>query len=145
MNAQSVRPDVVSSGGSFFEGANSSLSWTLGETITETSEIPNVHLTQGFQQSSYTIVNVYEKPESEIKVSIFPNPAVNYINVNISYSNETFEVWLIDMNGNIVFNETSVQKSTKIDLKGFSASNYLLKIKSSDGNVIKSYKIIKNR
>ncbi|MCD4697881.1 MAG: hypothetical protein K8S16_16775 [Bacteroidales bacterium] len=48
--SQSVSPEVVSSAGDYFEGANASLSWTLGEIATETYTSGNIILTQGFQQ-----------------------------------------------------------------------------------------------
>lgn len=48
--AQSVSPEVVSSAGDYYEGANASLSWTLGEISTETYDNGTNILTQGFQQ-----------------------------------------------------------------------------------------------
>lgn len=48
--AQSVSPEVVTSSGDYYENANVSLSWTLGEIATETYTNGNVILTQGFQQ-----------------------------------------------------------------------------------------------
>jgi hypothetical protein len=35
-SAQSIERDVVASSGDHFEGANASISWTLGEIATET-------------------------------------------------------------------------------------------------------------
>jgi hypothetical protein len=48
--AQSVGPEVIASAGDYYEGANVSLSWTLGELATETYSNGNIILTQGFQQ-----------------------------------------------------------------------------------------------
>jgi hypothetical protein len=50
ITAQSVSPEVVSTAGGYFENANASLSWTLGEPATETYSTGNIILTQGFQQ-----------------------------------------------------------------------------------------------
>ncbi|OQX82230.1 MAG: hypothetical protein B6D64_00925 [Bacteroidetes bacterium 4484_276] len=47
---QSVSPEVIATSGGYFENAEISLSWTLGETVTETFSSGNVTLTQGFQQ-----------------------------------------------------------------------------------------------
>lgn len=47
---QSLNPEVISTSGDYFENSNASLSWTLGETVTETFENSNFFLTQGFQQ-----------------------------------------------------------------------------------------------
>ena len=51
LSGQSLTPEVVSSSGDYFEGANASLSWTLGELATETFDNGNNILTQGFQQT----------------------------------------------------------------------------------------------
>ena len=48
--SQSIERDVVAGSGDYFEGANASLSWTLGEIATETFSAGNIILTQGFQQ-----------------------------------------------------------------------------------------------
>ncbi|MCF8370293.1 MAG: T9SS type A sorting domain-containing protein [Bacteroidales bacterium] len=50
-NGQSVSPNVVAGSGDFYESANASISWTLGETVIKTLEGQNAILTQGFQQS----------------------------------------------------------------------------------------------
>ena len=48
--AQSLSPVVIASSGNYYQGANASLSWTLGEVATETYTSGNVILSQGFQQ-----------------------------------------------------------------------------------------------
>ena len=53
--AQSIERDVVASSGDYFEGADISLSWTLGEIATETyTGVDNI-ITQGFQQPDITL------------------------------------------------------------------------------------------
>jgi hypothetical protein len=53
--AQSIERDVVASSGDYFEGADISLSWTLGETATKTYSSDDNILTQGFQQPDITL------------------------------------------------------------------------------------------
>jgi len=57
ITAQSVSPEVISSSGDYFEGANASLSWTLGEIATETLSAGDIILTQGFQQPITIIIS----------------------------------------------------------------------------------------
>ncbi|MBP7497474.1 MAG: T9SS type A sorting domain-containing protein [Bacteroidales bacterium] len=54
--SQSLSPEVISSAGDFFSGANITLSWTLGEPVIETfsSQDGQIVLTQGFQQPEAT-------------------------------------------------------------------------------------------
>ncbi len=53
--AQSIEREVVASSGDYYEGANISLSWTLGEIATETYDNGSNILTQGFQQPDITV------------------------------------------------------------------------------------------
>ncbi len=47
---QSNESEVIATSGEYFENSGISLSWTLGECITETFSNENIILTQGFQQ-----------------------------------------------------------------------------------------------
>ncbi|MCF8403897.1 MAG: hypothetical protein K9H58_08130 [Bacteroidales bacterium] len=53
--AQSIERNVIASSGDYFEGANISLSWTLGEIATETYTVADNILTQGFQQPGISL------------------------------------------------------------------------------------------
>ena len=49
-HAQTIDRQVIASSGDYFEGTNSSISWTVGEIATETLTDGNYILTQGFHQ-----------------------------------------------------------------------------------------------
>jgi len=49
--SQSTSPELISSSGDYFEFNGGSLSWSLGEGVTEPVMNQNVHLSQGFQQA----------------------------------------------------------------------------------------------
>ncbi len=51
VTAQSLTPSVVASSGEHFENPNNSISFTLGEVVTETYSNGSTILTQGFQQA----------------------------------------------------------------------------------------------
>ncbi len=50
LQAQSLKPSVIASAGGNYSGASLQVSWTLGETFTQTLVNGNAMLTQGFQQ-----------------------------------------------------------------------------------------------
>ncbi len=54
-NAQTLSPQATPSAGGYFTGGGNSLSWTMGEPVTQTFQNGNLVLTQGFQQP-YTIL-----------------------------------------------------------------------------------------
>ncbi len=55
--AQSIDREVISTSGDYFEGPNSSVSWSLGEIATETLTDGNIILTQGFQQPFGVVIH----------------------------------------------------------------------------------------
>jgi len=66
---------VIASAGGFYEGDNISLSWTLGEPVTETFSGGGVILTQGFQQPyNFYIQQILNIPVGWSGVSSYVNP-----------------------------------------------------------------------
>ena len=82
--AQDLDHYVIGSDGGHSRNNQFSLDYTIGEVVTEFGEdtLNNVHLTQGFQQTLLSIVSVEEHVE-DIQINVFPNPAVDYLKVNI--------------------------------------------------------------
>ena len=54
INAQ----EVVSAGGGDFTNSSLSVSWTIGEPITETYSVGSNILTQGFHQSKLSVIGI---------------------------------------------------------------------------------------
>jgi hypothetical protein len=59
------------------------LSWTLGEIVTETGyrSEGESSLTQGFQQGKLTVTAIKEKENSNMNISVLPNPTSDYLNI----------------------------------------------------------------
>lgn len=148
--AQTLSPQVISTAGDYSVGSNGSLSWTIGETITETYTNGNNILTQGFQQDTTIIVKIQDLNISFL-VSVYPNPANDYLVVEfLSPFNTGINIDLFDMQGKKISagslppsnGSTTVKK--QVDIKNFASADYLLNITSANGRLIKSYKIIKH-
>jgi protease II len=136
---------TVSSSGNYQEGTNATLSWTIGEPITETISGTNSILNSGMQQNfSFTIVSVYEKLNSKVNISVYPNPAVDFLNISIENSKEQFEISIFDVSGKNLMSKKVSSEISKIDIKNFAESNYFLKITNQNGEEIKTYKIVKS-
>ncbi len=97
INAQ----EVISSSGDYFVNSNGSISWTMGETITETFTDGTNILTQGFQQSRLSASSVFELEDMGITVKISPNPTQDIINLYID-NIEGINYQLYDFNGKII-------------------------------------------
>ncbi|HHD92453.1 MAG TPA: hypothetical protein ENL06_02405, partial [Candidatus Portnoybacteria bacterium] len=69
--SQSVNPSVIALAGNYVETENVAVSYTIGQTVTATLTNGGI-LTQGFQQDSYTIVEIPEQSSQEFSVNIYP-------------------------------------------------------------------------
>lgn len=75
--------------------------------------------------------------ESQIEVSMYPNPATSELNIDINnIQDSNFEVIIFSYLGNIVYKETikNVDETTKltIDIQNFRQGIYILQIKTKD-------------
>ncbi len=144
LSAQSISPDAISATGDYSTGTNATLSWTLGEPVIETTTGSNAILTQGFQQNSYTFVSVYEKPERNFDISVYPNPTTEFVNVKTNAVEQDLLIQLYDIQGKLLKEIIMKDNTKQINLSKYSSSNYLLKISNKNGELIRSWKIIKN-
>jgi hypothetical protein len=75
LSIQLKAQQVIASAGGYYEGENISLSWTLGEPVTETFSAGGVILTQGFQQPyNFYIQQILNIPAGWSGVSSYIDP-----------------------------------------------------------------------
>ena len=138
---QSIDPAVIASGGNYVQNGNTALSYTIGQTVTATLTNGGT-ITQGFQQDSYTIVEIPEESSQAFSVTIYPVPATDAITVEF---NKDFQgnakIAIIDELGRTLSEKNVNTSVNKISLNGLSESYYFLKV-SYQGN-FKTYKIQK--
>ncbi len=145
--------EVVSTAGSYGETTSGSLSWTVGEPVTETITDGTNTLTQGFQQSKLTVTAINDMKVSGIELSVYPNPTADYLvlsidDVKTNDHSSQLSLQLYDMNGKLLQNEKISGNETSIDMSNFIPGTYILKIfqekdNSTDAKFCVSYKIIK--
>lgn len=85
----------------------------------------------------YYVISGIESPLAEPQFSVYPQPASQYINVNLNdyASPGTMHVWVYDMVGRLIKEQTeSGSKSTiTVDLSFLTNGSYLLNLTESDG------------
>ena len=140
--SQTLTPEVVSASGDYFKTTNASLSWTIGEGVTETFASSNNKLTQGFQQGNFYISSMSETPDSSIKINFYPNPSKDFITISLTDQNLTDEILIYDFAGKIIFRKISTGNKYNLDLSGISAGVYFMKI-SAGNSSLKTFKIQK--
>jgi len=147
VQAQTPWRDVWAASGDYFHNSYGSLSWTIGEDITETftNSSATTILTQGFQQSDDLHASIPEI-DVENQFVIYPNPG----NGQIYISFNTLEVYdiiiqLYDVAGRLIkVDKTSTIASPhNIDINSFSSNCYFMTISKADGKILCSKTIIK--
>lgn len=84
---------------------------------------------------------ISEAEISDKSVSIFPNPATDKINLNITDLKGDVKLTIFDQKGSLVKEETISQMNNEIDMSKLSPGLYLVKVKGD--NIDHSQKIIK--
>lgn len=145
LSAQSVSPDVIGSSGEVSQVGATSISWTIGEPLTETITGGGNQITQGFHQPSYLLVALDNPLTDHLKIDVFPNPATERVFLEFERGeNSPLQIDLVSINGQIIAKKRSLELSDKLefDLSGLSIGTYFLHIKSESGQ-FDAYKIQK--
>jgi hypothetical protein len=144
LHGQTLSPDVISTSGNYDQGSSVSLSWTLGEIMTETMNGAECILGNGFQPSLTGIVTVIHDSKPDFELNIFPVPASQLITVQSgAFVQSHLNLDLFDLNGkSLIFKRLDIG-SNSIDLSFLQSAEYILQITDEEGTLIRSVKIIK--
>jgi hypothetical protein len=143
VSAQTPKQEVIASAGGYNTNGTLAISWTLGETIIPTFTSGSLILTHGFQQDIW-ITDVEKNIDSPVKITVFPNPASDNINILFDEPTDTeVNVYLLDSQGKllktgVIENATS---ETEMNLQDIPAGIYYLKL--IKGNLSNVYKVVK--
>ena len=142
--SQDLNPEVIATSGEYFSGANGSLSWTIGEPVSETFSGVNAILTQGFQQNTYIVVAIEDIQDDNFQISVYPNPASDLINIHLDIKSDVI-IELFDIQGKkLSIEKVEANRTLKqLNLNNFAIGNYFIRITNTNGKLLKSYKIEK--
>jgi len=76
------------------------------------------------------------------KVDVFPNPATNIVNVNLTGFTGKSDLSLFDVNGRVVIHREVSDVNSQLDISGLPTGVYMMRIKNA-GKDVKMTKIIK--
>ena len=142
--SQNLDHFVVGTDGGYAGNNQFSLSYTIGEVVTEfgVNSANNVHLTQGFQQSYISIVSV-DDHFIDIEINVYPNPAVDFLNVQIGDLTDVENYSLFDMSGKLIEDKPSSSKQFKIGFQNVSMGTYFI-VFSNKKKKLKTLKVLKS-
>lgn len=137
---------VISSSGDYFLGSQGSLSWTIGESITETLETGNGILTQGFQQYYDDFLST---PEIILEgaLAIFPNPFENELMLQTTGFGTEYRIVIFDTQlkeiRSLNVSLPNGMETYSMNLSDLSAGAYFLTIESKTLHLSATRQIIK--
>jgi hypothetical protein len=141
---QSIERSVISSTGAFIEQGSYSLSYTAGQTATETVSSANYILTQGFQQPEDLFTAISEIKNESHTISVYPDPAFDYINIKIKSNNKSNpQIQIFNLTGQAVTDLMTVFTDIdyRINISRLSPGTYMLNV--SNDNFTEVLKIVK--
>ena len=144
-NAQSSPQTVIGSAGTFTSFTGGSIAWTIGEVITETYSPSGYFFTQGFHQPDTAYLTLVPDLSSQ-NISIYPNPVVNNLMIDLSLTNGFYKIELFDMQGKLVRKEGTLMHQKQLVIPFYELANgiYLLNIINAETNTRNSYRINKS-
>lgn len=147
MQGQSISKQVIGSSGESITNGTHTLNFTVGEPIVGLIQNGEA-IHQGFWGALFEdgTLSVTTPIEDVNQISVFPNPVVDYIQINYKQEEASkYTTRLFDINGRQVFNlnKNTQNQTTQIDMKNLANGMYLLTISDKSSNYNKSFKIIK--
>jgi hypothetical protein len=131
--------ELISADGNFSVNTQGSLSWTIGEIITESQIASGSQLTQGFQQNYEDFLNV-ELLLQFNEILLYPNPFSTSVTIQNSSQFENIHLTIFDAQQKIILEQTIeflliCQKKT-FDLSYLPAGMYFFKFQQADAKTI---------
>lgn len=142
-----ISQEIITSSGNNSSNEYITLSWTIGEGVTETYEKNEIILNQGFQQNIKIIPFTTESNTLwGVEFTLYPNPVSEILNIDLSAAYDCeLRIDLFDNLGKILLTikKSKKQQSVQIELSGFPAGEYILKVYGKDNTIDNSYVITK--
>jgi hypothetical protein len=149
INAQSISPQSVNSGGTKMTQANGSLSFTVGELVvlSQTDSDGNT-LGGGFTAgATLTTASIQETDAAVLDVKVYPNPTTELVNIQINHSTlDQVVVTITDLQGKEVYRGkyAGISNVIGINTASYATGIYMLNLKNLNNQVLGAYKIIKH-
>jgi len=87
-----------------------------------------------------------EELNIQSNIRVFPNPTTYMVNIDLSQlSQGEYKLYLVDLNGKVVYHQTTTKKSIELDMRDYSTGSYVLKVKANGTKKIEVFQIIKTK
>jgi hypothetical protein len=136
--------ESVNASGGVATGSGGIVAYSIGQVVYTTNTGSSGSVAQGVQHA-YEIFTVgIKESELNISLSVFPNPTVNNLTLQISdYKNEKLLYHLFDIQGKSLSNGQVTAQQTQINTSSLPPGTYFINVVNQDNKKIQSFKIIK--
>ncbi|MCB9033297.1 MAG: T9SS type A sorting domain-containing protein [Chitinophagales bacterium] len=138
--------EVIATTGNHYSNTNYSMSFTIGEPIITTYTTSNIIMTQGFHQTKLTdIASFIKNFYSDATISVFPNPAVNSVQINLKSDKLIqYKTNVYDISGKLIY-QTALLNATQqqIEVSHWSVGTYIIQVVDDKNQALATAKIIK--
>jgi len=141
LHAQEV---VLASGGQV-TGIGGTVSYSLGQVVYNTQSGTNGTESQGVQQPYEIMISLGVKEKnSNLELSIFPNPAINSVNIKVNQSIlDNMSYQLYDMQGRLLKKQKLTSLNTILNVEHLPSATYFIQVMNNQ-KTIRIFKIIKS-
>ena len=141
-HSQSASPDVIATAGAHFAIPSMQMSWTLGETVTQTVSAGSSTFTQGFHQSNISLIGVETLAEN-VKITAYPNPTSDFLTIDVSNTALNSQLLLVDASGKILFTQPVTDVHFQVDFTSYAKGVYYLNFKNEQGQILQTISLQK--
>jgi hypothetical protein len=144
LSGQTATPWVVNSSGGEASTETISITWSMGELITQTFYAGEKILTQGLLQPEILVSNLVENFDAkQLPIKVFPNPTMEHLNISLDdFSSRMLSYALYDIRGELVRSGNIQNSIETFSVVNLTPSVYFLRILEAN-KIIKVFKIVK--
>jgi len=136
--------ELITTSGDYFVQGSTSLSWSIGEPVSETFSSSTNYLTQGFQQNYEDFVGLIPTGFSP-SFDVYPNPFSQTITIEWETIHQATQLTLVDSQGKLFYSENVSNSAFKKQLSfdTLAPGIYFLSIRSENGTIAITKRIMK--
>jgi hypothetical protein len=142
----SFSQELITTSGDFYIQGNTSLSWSIGEPVSETFSSTATIFTQGFHQNYEDFVELIPISVSP-SFDVYPNPFTQAITIDFNDVSQAIRITIADQQGKINYTEhvSSFSFSKQLSLNDLATGIYFLSFQSEDGTITVTKRIMKTK
>ena len=135
---------TTASGGNA-SGSGGSVAYSVGQIVYTAHTGTTGTVSEGVQQAYQIFTVGINETDSDISLSVFPNPTADNLSLQIgNYKNEKFSYQLFDMQGKLLNDGEITARQTPINTASLATATYFIHVVNQENKKVQSFKIIKN-